>query len=218
MNEGLSTCRRDARHLKKKEMSPRRIAKALATFGAIALIVLLLVTIWVVRHRSATQVLQTVAGIVPGTLLHAHNFHWTQMKAGERQWVMTAGEASYSSDKMSLKLTNAEVTMTSSDGKPVVVNAPIALLALNGNHVIRADLSGGTVIHFGDYELSTDAATFMPDQDKVEARGLVTVIGEGLRVTGVGLTGHPKTRVFQLHEQVQTEFTPKNDREKSTKS
>src|SRR5258708_25409854 len=204
--------------ISKERMSPRRIAKALATFGAIALIVLLVVTVWVVRHRSAAQVLQTVAGIVPGTLLHAHNFHWTQMKAGERQWVMTAGEASYSSDKTSLKLTNAEVTMTSSDGKPVVVNAPIALLALNGNHVIRADLSGGTVIHFGDYVLSTDAATFMPDQDKVEARGLVTVIGEGLRVTGVGLTGHPKPRVFHLHEQVQTESTPSKDRQKSTQS
>ncbi len=199
-------------------MSPRRIAKVLASFGAIALAVLLAVAVWVVRHRSATQVLQTVAGIVPGTLLHAHNFHWTQMKAGERQWVLTAGEASYSTDKASLKLTNAEVTMTSSDGKPVVVNAPTALLALNGNHVTRAFLSGGTVIHFGNYILSTDSATFMPDEDQVEAAGLVTVIGEGLRVTGVGLTGHPKTRIFQLHEQVRTEFTPKNDREKSKQS
>jgi LPS export ABC transporter protein LptC len=200
------------------EVSPRRIAKALAGFGAIALAVLLVATVWIVRNRSATQVLQTVAGLVPGTLLHAHNFHWTQMKAGEREWVLTAGEASYSSDKASLKLTNAEVTMTSSDGKPVVVNAPTALLALNGNHVTRAFLSGGTVIHFGDYILSTDSATFMPDEDQVEAAGLVTVIGEGLRVTGVGMTGHPKTRIFQLHQQVQTEFTPKNDREKSKQS
>jgi LPS export ABC transporter protein LptC len=199
-------------------MSPRRIAKALAGFGAIALAVLLIATVWIVRHRSATQVLQTVAGIVPGTLLHAHNFHWTQMKAGEREWVLTAGEASYSTDKTSLKLTNAEVTMTSSDGKPVIVNAPTALLAMNGNHVTRAFLSGGTVIHFGDYILSTDSATFMPDEDQVEAKGLVTVLGEGLRVTGIGMTGHPKTRIFQLHQQVQTEFTPQSDREKTKKS
>jgi LPS export ABC transporter protein LptC len=195
-------------------VSPRRIAKFLAGFGAIALAVLLVATVWIVRHRSAAQVLQTVAGIVPGTLLHAHNFHWTQMKAGEREWVLTAGEASYSSDKTSLKLTNAEVTMVSSDGKPVVVNAPTALLALNGNHVTRADLSGGTVIHFGDYILSTDSATFMPDADQVEAAGPVTVLGEGLRVTGIGMSGHPKTRIFQLHEQVETEFTPPKDREK----
>lgn len=199
-------------------MSPRRIAKALAGFGAVALAVLLITTVWIVRHRSATQVLQSVAGIVPGTLLHAHNFHWTQMKAGEREWVLTAGEASYSTDKTSLKLTNAEVTMTSSDGKPVVVNAPTALLAMNGNHVTRAYLSGGTVIHFGDYILSTDSATFMPDEDQVEATGLVTVLGEGLKVTGIGMTGHPKTRVFELHQQVETEFTPSSDREKTKKS
>ena len=107
-------------------MSPRQIAKALAGFGAIALVVLLVATVWIVRHRSATQVLQTAAGLVPGTLLRAHNFHWTQMKAGERQWVLTAGEADYSADKTMLKLTDAVVTMVSSDGKPVVVNAPQA--------------------------------------------------------------------------------------------
>ena len=199
-------------------MSARRIAKALAGFGAVALIILLTATIWIVRHRSATQVLETAAGLVPGTLLRAHNFHWTQMKAGERQWVLTAGEADYTADKTTLKLTDAVVTMVSSDGKPVVVNAPHADLTLNGNHVTRAYLSGGTVIHFGDYVLSTDSATFMPDDDKVEAAGLVTVVGDGLKVTGVGLIGHPKTRVFQLSTQVETVVTPKKDSEKSKQS
>ena len=199
-------------------LSPRQIAKTLAAFGALALIVLLVATIWVVRHRSAAQVLETAAGLVPGTLLRAHNFHWTQMKAGERQWVLTAGEADYSADKTTLKLTDAVVTLTSSDGKPVTVNSPHADLTLNGNHVTRAYLTGGTVIHFGEYVLSTDSATFMPDDDKVEAPGLVTVVGDGLKVTGVGLSGHPKTRVFELHTQVQTEVMPKKDSEKPKQS
>ena len=200
------------------KLSPKQIAKALAGFGAAALIILLIATVWVVRHRSATQALETAAGLVPGTLLRAHNFHWTQMKAGERQWVLTAGEADYSADKTTLKLTDAVVTMVSSDGKPVVVNAPHADLTLNGNHVTRAYLTGGTVIHFGDYVLSTDSATFMPDDDKVEAPGLVTIMGDGLKVTGVGLSGHPKTRVFQLNTQVETVVTPKKDSEKSKQS
>ncbi len=199
-------------------MSPRRIAKFLAGFGTIALVGLLVATIWIVRHRSAEQVLQTAAGLVPGTLLRAHNFHWTQMKAGERQWVLTAGEADYSADKTTLKLTDAVVTMVSSDGKPVVVNSPHADLTLNGNHVTRAYLTGGTVIHFGDYVLSTDSATFMPDDDKVDAPGVVTIIGDGLKVTGVGLSGHPKTRVFQLQTQVETIVTPKKDSEKPKQS
>ena len=199
-------------------MSPRQIAKALAGFGAVALIILLVATIWVVRHRSTTQVLETAAGLVPGTLLRAHNFHRTQMKAGERQWVLTAAEADYAADKTTLKLTAAVVTMVSSDGKPVVINAPHADLTLNGNHVTRAYLTGGTVIHFGDYVLSTDSATFMPDDDQVEAPGLVTVVGEGLKVTGVGLSGHPKTRVFQLRTQVETVVTPKKNSEKSKQS
>ena len=199
-------------------MSPRRIAKALAGFGAVALIVLLVATVWIVRHRSKTQVLKTVAGLVPGTMLHAHNFHWTQMKAGERQWILTAKEANYLSDKTAVKLTGAVVTMTSSDGKPVVISAPKAVLGLNGNHVVRADLSGGIVIYYGEHTLSTDSALFLPDDDMVQAPGMVTVIGEGMKVTGVGMTGNSKTRVFQLQSQVQTEFTPKHDSEKPKQS
>jgi LPS export ABC transporter protein LptC len=199
-------------------LSPRKIAKALATFGVVALVVLLLATVWIVRHRSAGQVLESAAGLVPGTLLRAHNFHWTQMKAGERQWVLTAGEADYSADKTTLKLTDAVVTMVSSDGKPVVVNSPHADLTLDGNHVTRAHLTGGTIIHMGDYVLTTDEATFLPDDDKVDAPGLVTILGDGLKVTGVGLSGHPKTRVFELRDQVQTEVMPKSNSEKPKQS
>jgi LPS export ABC transporter protein LptC len=199
-------------------LSPRKIAKALAAFGVVALVVLLLATVWIVRHRSAGQVLETAAGLVPGTLLRAHNFHWTQMKAGERQWVLTAGEADYSADKTTLKLTDAVVTMVSSDGKPVVVNSPHADLTLDGNHVTRAHLTGGTIIHMGDYVLTTDSATFLPDDDKVDAPGLVTILGDGLKVTGVGLSGHPKTRVFELRDQVQTEVMPKSNSEKPKQS
>ena len=43
------------------------------------------------------------------------------MKAGERQWVLTASDASYSSTRTGLTLTNANLTMTSTDGKPVRV-------------------------------------------------------------------------------------------------
>jgi len=195
-------------------MSPRRIAKALAGFGTVALVVLLAATVWVVRHHASARALGKVAGLVPGALLHARNFHWTQMKAGERQWVMTAADASYSGDRSALTLIKAGLSMISEDGKVVLVNAPRAVLLLKGNHVTRADLSGGTVIHYGDITMSTDSASFMPDDNRVEASGPVTVEGEGMKVTGVGLTGNSRTRQFDLHGQVQTQITPKKESEK----
>ena len=154
-------------------MSPRRIARALAGFGAVALLILLGVTVWVVRHRHDAQAIQKVAGLVPGSLLHAHNFHWTQMKAGTPQWVLTASDAAYSGDKSALVLTDADVAMTSDDGKPVKIKAPHAVLHMNGNHVNRADLSGGTIINYGDFTVTTESASFLPDIDKVEAPGQV---------------------------------------------
>jgi LPS export ABC transporter protein LptC len=199
-------------------MSPRRIAKALAGFGVVALVVLLAVTVYVVRHRATAQALQKVAGLVPGALLHARNFHWTQMKAGELSWVLTASDASYAGDKTALVLTNADLKLTSQDGKHVTVTAPHAMIYLHGNHVTRADLSGGTVIHYGDFVLTTDSASYMPDDDRVEAAGAVKIEGEGVKVSGVGLTGNPKTRQFDLHAQVQTEIMPKQNGEKPKQS
>ncbi len=199
-------------------MSPRRIAKALAGFGIVALLILLGVTVWVVRHREDAQAMQKVAGLVPGSLLHAHNFHWTQMKAGERQWVLTAADASYSGDKSSVVLTDANVQMSSDDGKNVTIDAPHAVLHLTGNHVHRADLSGGTIIKYGDITMRTDSASFNPDTNQVEAPGQVTLEGDGVKVVGIGLTGNSKTRVFQLNQQVSTEIMPKKDRGKAKQS
>ncbi|MGH7815696.1 MAG: LPS export ABC transporter periplasmic protein LptC [Candidatus Binataceae bacterium] len=196
-------------------MSPRRIAKALAGFGAIAVVTLLAVTVWVVHSRSIAEGLEKIAAIAPDSLLHAHNFHWTQMKNGQRQWVLTARDASYGADKKSVLLTDAAITMTASDGKPVKIEAPHAVLALNANHVTRADMSGGTVVHYGDFVITTDSAAFMPDGDKVEAPGFVTLTGAGIKMTGIGLTGQPKERTFQLLRQVTTEVQPKHDNETS---
>jgi LPS export ABC transporter protein LptC len=190
-------------------MSPKRIAKLLALAGTVALAVILTVTVIVVRHRSAKQALTTVAGLVPGSLLHAHNFHWTQMKGDQSQWVLKAGDASYSADKTSLVLTNAELSMTDKDGKHLALVAPRAKLKLNGNHVSSANLSGGLTAHYGEFILTTEEATFSPDSDQIDAPGLVKIDGQGLSVSGTGLSGHPKAESFELLKQVTTRIMPR---------
>jgi LPS export ABC transporter protein LptC len=191
-------------------LRPKQIAKALAGFGAIALAALVGMTIYVVRNRAAAPSIATIAGLLPGSLHHVHNFHWTQMKAGEQQWVLTARDANYSNDNTSIILDQPIVTMVSKDGKPVTVKAPKAVLELDGNKVKRARLSGGTQIHYGDFVMNTDVATFLPDADQVDAPGLVTIEGEGIKVTGVGMTGHTKTRQFELLKQVTTDIAPRH--------
>ena len=191
-------------------LSPKRIAKALAAFGAIALIALVGVTVYVVRGRDAASTLKTAAGLIPGSFLHVHNFHWTQMKGGAQQWVLTARDANYSNDKTSVMLNEPVVTMTSSDGKPVTMRAPKAELKMDGNHIQRAHMSGGTEIHYGDFVMTTDEATFEPDADQFDAPGPVTIEGDGIKVTGIGMTGHTKTRQFELLKQVETEIAPRH--------
>jgi LPS export ABC transporter protein LptC len=190
-------------------MGARRIAKVLAMFGTAALVAIVAVAVYVVRHRSLERNLNTVAGIVPGALLHAHNFHWTQMKGGQSQWVLKARDATYSADKTSLVLGDATVSMTGKDGKPIGLFAPVANLKLAGNHVTSAHLSGGVTMNDGGFVLTTDDATFSPDDDRIEAPGPVKIDGKGLSVTGIGLTGHPKAETFELLKRVSTRILPR---------
>jgi LPS export ABC transporter protein LptC len=190
-------------------MSPKRIAKAMGLFGAAALAVVLAVATYVVRHRAPAATIQQMAGIVPSALLHAHNLKWTQMSGGLSQWHLSAREASYSHDKTTLILSDAELSMVSKDGKDVEVSAPRAEISVSGNHITQAHLSGGLRIAYGDFVLTTGEATFAPDKDIVNAPGEVQVQGEGLTVTGTGMTGHPNERSFTLLSQTNTVVIPK---------
>lgn len=200
-------------------MSPRRVAKAMAILGAAALTLVLVVAIYVVRHRAPATTLQEMANVMPDALLHAHNLKWTQMIGGQSQWHLSAKDASYSHDKKSLVLTDAQLSMVSKDGKNVEIVAPRAEISVTGNHINQAYLSGGLRIDYGDFVLRTDAATFSPDSDAVTAPGKVEVQGQGLKVTGVGLSGHPNERSFTLLNRTDTLVVLKKSSDsKSSKS
>jgi LPS export ABC transporter protein LptC len=199
-------------------MSPKRVAQLLAAFGAVALAAILIVAIKVVRQRSVGHTLVEASGLIPGALLHAHNFHWTQMKGDQSQWVLRAKDANYSPDKSSLVLTDALLSMTAKDGKHFDLDAAMATITLSGNHISRAELSGGVVIHYGDFVVTTKDGSFSPDSDQVDASGPVQIEGEGLSVSGVGLSGHPKAETLELLKQVSTKILPKQKRASSKAS
>lgn len=178
--------------------------------------VIVIVTVIVVRQRSAQQKLRLVAAIVPGTLLHAHNFNWTQMRGDQSQWVLKASDASYSNDKTSILLVQPQLSMIAQDGKHLSLNASRAVLTVDGNHISRAEMSGGLTIDYGDFVLMTETATFLPDDDQLHAPGAVKINGPGLDVAGVGLSGHPKARTFQLLKEVKTVIDEKQRHAKAS--
>jgi LPS export ABC transporter protein LptC len=188
-------------------MRPKLIAKLLAGFGVTVLVIIAIVTVSVVHRRSPERNLSQVVGLVPNALLHARNFHWTQMKGPVKEWVLSARDASFSNDRRSVTLTDAKVTMVTADGKRVLLESPRVLLHVKGNHVNSAEMSGGITVHYGDFVVTTPSAQFIPDDDQLDASGPVTVTGEGLKVTATGLTGHPREQQFILKHSVDTEIT-----------
>jgi len=176
--------------------------------GIAALVVIVVAAIVIIKGRERErQLLAHSISVEPGSLLHARNFHWTQMKGDKEQWELVAKEASYSDDRTSLTLKDPRLTMVLDDGKPVSAQAHRVYLKVNGNHVNRAEFSGGMVLNYGDIKLTTDGGTFLPDSDVLEATGPVAIAGTGFKVTAVGLEARPRARTFTLKHQVVTDFT-----------
>lgn len=197
-------------------MSPRRIGKLLGLFGAVILTGIVVVTIVVVGRRSrAPELARRALGLAPDALLQAHNFHWTQMRGNQSQWVLKARDARYSNDKTQLVLVKPQLDMREKDGKQVELVADSATLLLDGNHVKKANLQGNLVVHYGEFSLSSDGAQFFPDSDQLNVPGPVRIEGENMTVTGIGLTGHPKAQTFQLLKQVHTTVIPRQQGEKA---
>ena len=189
-------------------MSPRRIAKVLVTAGILCLTMIMVSAVWLIKSRERQRkALQRSVSVEPGSLLHARNFHWTQMKGDKEQWELAAGEASYGESRSSLILKDAKLTMTMEDGKPISARAHRVDLSVTGNHVNRAEFRGGLALEYGDIKLLTTDATFMPDQDLLEAPGLVQIQGEGFKINAVGLEARPRARTFSLKHEVSTELT-----------
>jgi LPS export ABC transporter protein LptC len=189
-------------------MSPRQIAKALAGIGIAAFVVIVVAGGWIIKSRERERkLLANSISVIPGSLLHARNFHWTQMKGDKEQWQLVAEEANYSDDRTSLTLRQPRLTMVLADGKPVAAHAKLVLLSLSGNHVNKAEFSGGLVLHYGDISVTTEGGTFLPDRDSLVAQGPVEITGQGFKVSGVGLTAQPRAQTFTLLHQVVTDFT-----------
>jgi LPS export ABC transporter protein LptC len=190
-------------------MSPRRIAKTLAAIGIAALIIIVVAAAWIIKSRERERdVLSHTVSVIPGSLLHARNFHWTQMKGEKEQWQLVASEANYGEDRSSLTLKDTKLSMVLDDGKPLAVRADRVNLSLSGNnHVNRAEFSGGLVLDYGDIRLKTGGGTFLPDSDLLEAPGPVEIAGDGFKITGVGLEAKPRARTFELKHQVTTDLT-----------
>jgi len=73
--------------------------KGLGHLRRYSLIGLLVVTVWVVRHRSATRSCRPSRASFPARFCTPTKFPLDPDEGGERPMVLTAGEASYAADQ-----------------------------------------------------------------------------------------------------------------------
>ncbi len=101
------------------------------------------------------------------------------------------------------------VALYLTDGREVSLRGTSGTVFLDGHELKRVEVEGAIEVQLGDYELSTDRASYEADRDLVIAPGTVHITGNGLDVRGQRMEVDIAQQRLRLVEQVRAVLHPK---------
>jgi LPS export ABC transporter protein LptC len=185
-------------------------ARRRARWGLGLALVLLLGGVTVQLVRSQWQ--QHLRGLrsaqldfLPEAAQRIQNFRRVKMDGDRKAWEVAAREAQYFEDDQQVKVEGPEVSLFLKGDQGVVsVRGDQGKLFLNGRDMDRAELQGAIEVRFKDYVVKTDRAVYERASDTVVAPEAVSIIGDGLAVTGKRMTVEMEAQRLHLEGAVET--------------
>jgi LPS export ABC transporter protein LptC len=136
-------------------------------------------------------------------------FTFMQSRSGVMQWQVQAQRARMIEAEHQATMEQVEVTLFGAKGWEMKLKGDEGTIdtATKNFTLIRRD--GPIVVQLQNgYTIYTNHLTWMEEQREVRTEDPVTIIGEGLEVTGRGLIGKLDSEEFKILEHVQVEITP----------
>ncbi len=139
-----------------------------------------------------------------------NNFERSETKHGKIIWQVHAAQGRYLPGDNRAVLSDATLSVYRNDGSKVVLKAREASLQLSGASLTEAQGFGGvTVIHEGEFTVTTEVASYNRDKSLVLAPGLVKIEASSLQISGHDLELNVETQEMTLKSDVSTFIKPK---------
>lgn len=151
---------------------------------------------------------------LPTSEVILNRFHRSEVKDGKKLWEVQAQQGRYLPESASIELTSAHLSVYQKSGETVTLQAQKATLYLSGQELVRAETSGGVKVdRDGKVTLETERATYMRNDNIVQAPGFVQIKSDTLNVSGTGLEVNLDTEEIKLNSEVSSVVQPSKAKE-----
>jgi LPS export ABC transporter protein LptC len=158
------------------------------------------------KQDLALQVLD----ILPDVAQRIRNFNRVKVEDGRKVWEVSAREAQYFEEEGVVSVEEPKVELFFEDERHVAFSGRTGRVLLAGKNLSGVELRDEIVVDFDGYELETDFARYVVDDEKIFAPDAVTIRGEGFELNGAEMEVDLKTRRLEVRRDVRMELWPKS--------
>lgn len=158
-------------------------------------------------RRDAERVAESV-DVLPDVSQRIQHFHRVKIENGRKIWEIEAREAQYRESDGEVTVVEPAVALYLADGREVSLRGERGIVHLDGRELRGVDVEGAITVRLGEYELSTDRATYDRARDLVIAPGRVRISGGGLEAEGLSMEVEVGTQRLRLAEAVHMTLHP----------
>ena len=137
-------------------------------------------------------------------------FSYRQTRSGSTRWVVTADQAKVFEEEHLARLQDVHVRLFDGDfqREQLVITSEKGIMNTSTNDFDLVSEKEKTVMTFDSgYQVFSDRLTWVEEARQLQTADPVMIKGDGVVITGVGLTGKVDTKEFQVLANVRAEVS-----------
>lgn len=185
------------------KLSLKRWPLATALLG-IAAMLALLVGIGVGKPKRAAE----IPGVFKNADAGIDRFSFVQTKDGEMQWKVHARRAQIMESESKAVLEDLRVTLYGQGGTEMILEGDEGLVDTDSHNLTLKKREGSIPIHLeSGYTIHTNHLQWTDQSQEISTDAPVTIHGDGIEITGMGLRGALGTETFTITKDVRAVVT-----------
>ena len=170
----------------------------------IAAVLALLVGIGVGKPKHAAE----IPGVFKDADAGIDRFSFIQTKDGEIQWKVQARRARIVENESKAVLEDLRVTLFGKRGAQMILEGDEGVVDTESHNLTLKKREGSIPIHLeSGYTIYTNELQWIDQKQEISTDAPVTIHGDGIEITGVGLRGALGTETFTITKDVRAVVT-----------
>tara|TARA_B100000315_G_scaffold260880_1_gene326748 strand:+ start:7065 stop:7628 length:564 start_codon:yes stop_codon:yes gene_type:complete len=170
----------------------------------IAAVVVVLIILGVGKPKRAAE----IPGVFKNVDAGIDGFSFVQTKDGKMQWKVQAQRARIVENESKAVLEDLQVTLLGDGGAQMILEGDEGVVDTESNNFMVKKRAGSMPIHLeSGYTIYTNQLQWIDQNQEISTDAPVTIHGDGIEITGLGLRGALETEIFTITNDVRAVVT-----------